>query len=251
MINNELASLQDQIEVSFNESKLELICLRPQKQLAKMSRKSGCFSHEAILKAATVEVLNEGYKCGIQGCSYVQKTWKTSNFVRHFKTLHPRDYNLLNLGDPVSEEQPPEKKKRSDPSVSVAISKVTFIGALVKLVTIHCLPFASMMWNGLRDIINPLSKALNVVINSHNIRDYVDRTSQNIKQIIKTEVEGKFVCFKVDAASKLYRSVLGVNCQYVLDGQLVKRTLGNYKLIKLPHFFILKLAAHYPYCRCC
>ncbi|XP_062538921.1 uncharacterized protein LOC134207217 [Armigeres subalbatus] len=86
-----------------------------------------------------------------------------------------------------------------------------------------------MMWSGFRDIINPISNALGVVVNSHNMRDFVNNTAQNIKKIIRSEVSEKIICLKVDAASKLYRSVLGVNCQYMLDGviELFERHTGE------------------------
>lgn len=177
-----------------------------------------------------IEVLVTGeHKCTlVDGCAYKQTSLNVANFKRHMKKLHPQEYSDLPFEDkPTTAELAPKK----DGCVTTHMSKVTFLSALVKLVTVDGLPFISMSWEGMQELIHPYCEAFNLVINNQNITDYVQRTAIEIDKVLREELKPRMFSLKIDAASKMHRSVLGINCQFIDEkGVQVKRTLAMQEL---------------------
>lgn len=126
--------------------------------------------------------------------------------------------------DDPADEPPPKKVK----AVSVKIDLETIIDACVKIVTINGRPFTALDDSGFREIIDPLLAALDpkVTLNSKNIQAEIVKRASRVKDKIKNELRGKLVSLKVDAATYHGRSILGVNCQVILNGELTIRNLA-------------------------
>ena len=74
--------------------------------------------------------------------------------------------------------------------------------------TVNGRPFSTVQDSGLRKILNPLLKALNMTVNSENIKVYVSETARLVKLQISQETEVKMVFLKIDTASRLGRNFL-------------------------------------------
>ncbi len=84
--------------------------------------------------------------------------------------------------------------------------------ACVELVTNNGRPFS-----GFRMIIDPIIAGLNnaFAINSENVRDGVLLAAFKTRHTIREETKGKMVSVKMDCATRLNRSIYGINLQYI------------------------------------
>ena len=59
-----------------------------------------------------------------------------------------------------------------------------------------------------------------------NIHKGVTTLANSIRNDIKTDIQNKFISLKIDSATRLNRSILGVNAQYIKDGKPILRSLA-------------------------
>ena len=109
----------------------------------------------------------------------------------------------------------------------VQLSDSDVLDACVELVTANARPFTLMEDSGFKKLLNPILAGLEnkIVINAENIRCEITVRAQCIRRDIQNEIIVRLVCLKVDTASRLGRSFLGLNMQYIKDGKVVLRTL--------------------------
>lgn len=186
-------------------------------------------SKRCIIESYTQEVVINGecvYRCVLEdGCDYLQKVFRPSNFERHFRLCHPMAYDLLNIGPLAGKSTSPN----TEPAITIRMTVQRLLGGIVKMVTIHGLPFEATEWEGFQEVVGPLLKAYNLTINRHNITKYVSKAAEGINFMISQELKGKMFSLKLDIVSKMYRSMLGINCQYINNsGVVVKRNLGEF-----------------------
>lgn len=108
--------------------------------------------------------------------------------------------------------------------------------ALTEIVTVNGRNFSYLEDSGLRKILDPIIEELNKTtptedeagrcINRHNIKELVKKAAEDLRALIRKEVAGKYVCLKVDTATRLDRHILGVNIQFTVDWKLVIRNLA-------------------------
>lgn len=102
--------------------------------------------------------------------------------------------------------------------------------ACLELVTVNGRPFTLIEDSGFRKIINPIIEAISkkdkISINSSNIRDMVAPSAQECKNDIINDVKNRMVSLKVDAATRIGRSFLGINVQFMKSGSINLRTLA-------------------------
>ncbi|KAF0682261.1 zinc finger BED domain-containing protein RICESLEEPER 1-like isoform X1, partial [Aphis craccivora] len=67
-------------------------------------------------------------------------------------------------------------------------------------------------------------------INSRNIKNHVKEHASEIIKNIKLDVYKRLVSLKVDCVTRLNRSIIGVNVQYIKDDKLNIKTLGMTEL---------------------
>ena len=101
--------------------------------------------------------------------------------------------------------------------------------ACVRLITIHGRPFSFIDDDAFQDIINAIPSQKGT-INSHKLRDAIAEEAIDVKRKIKEEIKGKLISLKVDGATCLGRSFLGINIQFMKDGKIHIRTLGVVEL---------------------
>lgn len=202
-------------------------CHRDKMEPSKVSEKARLFFQKQ----------GDEFPCTVsENCSYRPKKVIIANCIRHIRDQHPEEYNILNLGKRLSEEeiQTSLLKKRSriastnDESHLVRINRQKVVGGLLKVVAFHDCGFKSMEWEGIRDIVDPILESFKITINRHNVGELLRRTCAGMEESIKQEVAGQMLAFKFDMTTKMNRSVLGVSCQFYKEVKLINRCLGKY-----------------------
>lgn len=68
------------------------------------------------------------------------------------------------------------------------------------------------------------------VLNSQNLGDLIKKSATKLRQLIKNEISDRMISLKYDSASRLNRGIFGVNCQFMVEGKIVIRTLAMQEL---------------------
>lgn len=116
-------------------------------------------------------------------------------------------------------------------TVSISMNAAILKEACVELVTVNGRPFSLLDDSGFRKIVDPIVQELNkskqtVAINPENIRDLVKMKAAAIRTSISQDLQGKLVSMKIDGATRLDRSIMGVNVQFISNGVIEIRTLA-------------------------
>ena len=104
---------------------------------------------------------------------------------------------------------------RRDATASLDNKKAKFdvMGACMKLVTIHGRPLSLIDDEAFRSIVAMTPQK--EIIYAHKVRDRIRAESDIIRQSIQEEIKGKLISLKVDAATCMGRSFLGLNIQFI------------------------------------
>ena len=114
--------------------------------------------------------------------------------------------------------------------IKINMSDKIFIDACVKLVTVNARPFSIFDDSGMKDIIDPIMNAIKVTVNRTNIKDYVRNKATEIKNTIKSEIHNKLISIKIESATRLGRSIIGINAQYIQNQKIILRTLDMHEV---------------------
>ena len=68
-------------------------------------------------------------------------------------------------------------------------------------------------------------------LNKDVIKNEIELTAASIKKEIKTELKNKIFSLKIDSVSRLNRSVLGINVQYVVKNKIQIKTLAMREML--------------------
>lgn len=200
-----------------------------------------------IRKFFKIDKIAGNGKCLINECNTVIKGDHAANFERHVKRFHNKEYEeyLLskslastttaqNIPSTVSGKRKHENEAsvydmfKKQKCIPVGITEEELEDACVELVTKNNFPFSILECSGFKKIIDPLLSGMKSKksINVNNIGHKVENHAKNIKQEIINETKNIMVCLKLDIASRLDRSILGINIQYVLRDKIILRTLA-------------------------
>lgn len=118
-----------------------------------------------------------------------------------------------------------------DQIIRVKMNKKRVINACVEMVTTNGLPFCAMEHSGFVKILQPIIDGLAAknepfTINRTNIKTHVQNKADDMVRGIKKEVNGRFVSVMMDMATRHSRSILGISIQYMLNDDIVVRTLA-------------------------
>lgn len=117
-------------------------------------------------------------------------------------------------------------------TIKIEISKQILIDACVELVTVNGRPFTLMEDSGFKKILDPIKRGLlkktkeDFSLTAESIQKYISKEASALRQQIINEVKNTMVSVKIDGVSRLDRSFLGINIQYVRNGKIVLRTLA-------------------------
>ncbi|GFQ82084.1 zinc finger BED domain-containing protein 4 [Trichonephila clavata] len=87
-------------------------------------------------------------------------------------------------------------------------------------------------YSGFKKILNPIVNAIgnHFSVNSENIKLLIPETAVKIVSEISTALEKKVISLKIDIATRLNRSILGINAQLIIGGRINLFTLGMTEL---------------------
>ncbi|CAH1106961.1 unnamed protein product [Psylliodes chrysocephalus] len=113
------------------------------------------------------------------------------------------------------------------------MSKQHLINDCVELVTVNGRSFNLLADSGFKKILDPIKLALTnktkdkeFSLSPESIQKYISLEANELKQKIMEEIKTCMVSIKVDGVTRLDRAFLGINIQYVKNGQIVLRTLA-------------------------
>lgn len=159
-----------------------------------------------------------------------------SNLKRHTQKIHPERAKETNLetkkrkpGPSRETEQEPQKKVRK-------LSRGDLIQSCVELATLNLVPYYFFSYVPFLRLIEIHKDSAKVGINPQSVQEFVSQTAEQIKESIKEELKNKMIGLKLDVATRLGRSMLGVNTQFFSHEEhaILIRSIGM-KEIKTRH----------------
>ncbi|KAL9701149.1 hypothetical protein quinque_004590 [Culex quinquefasciatus] len=164
-------------------------------------------------------------QCNI--CKTINKSRRNFSYKRHYLNFHRKEaieLGLINEEDAIGPEPKVKKTK-------VRMDQATYEKSVVDLVSVHGLSLRTLNSPAMRCLMNPYEEALNIpAINSVSVKPMLSDIAGEVKSKIIREVTGKFICLKLDIATRLDRDMLGINIQFMKRKKQVVRTLGIIQL---------------------
>lgn len=156
--------------------------------------------------------------CLIRDCKTTFKRWKSYNQKRHLKNHHASIYKKLYLAE-------------IDALKKLKLMAIEVLFDAVELTTINGQPFAILNASSIKNLFGfklqeLRQKGFRMTINRETIAEDIDTISQEIREIIKKEVNGKHICLALDTCTKGILSVLAINIQFMHDEKVISRSLG-------------------------
>ncbi|XP_021694463.1 uncharacterized protein LOC5572382 [Aedes aegypti] len=178
------------------------------------------------------------YICNLgMGCTYKQPLLRLNpgNFARHLCKFHPEDYKRLDLGKIDADNKPTAKFRKTldmaGVQVLARVNRYQFLCGLIRLVTMHGLPFDCLLWSGMQDIIGPLLDALKMTMDTDRIKEFVDKTAKEMREMICESIRGRLVALQLHGTMvKGGQYLVKVSCSYMNDSYICKQMLGVFTL---------------------
>lgn len=158
--------------------------------------------------------------CLVDGCEIKFTNYYKSTLRRHIISFHPE---LLDIIEPI--------KRRCTPKEKCGNSRIMEIRKLlVELTTVHGRPIAIVDDEAMVKILNMAADSKEKMFTAAQLQKDIFEAERQIKCSITGYVKGKMVSVLTDIASRYGRSILGVNIQYIIDNDLVIRTVGTIRM---------------------
>lgn len=160
--------------------------------------------------------------CKVRDCKTKFKSWKNYNLKRHLRDQHASIYSKLFPAE-------------CDEIKRLEMSSLELILNSVELVTINGMPFSALNASAIKGFcqksIDELNtKGFNVNLSRNTIANRVDEISKEIIDILKAELEGRDICLMLDTCTKGTLSTMSINAQYMIDDEIIVRSLGVIEL---------------------
>lgn len=160
-------------------------------------------------------------------CEKELKGYILGNIKRHYETIHNHNFDLI--GPSTSDKN--ITKRQSSNQFSAKLNKTNFLKCCVGMVTVKNIPFRIFDDDRyFKQIIEPYESQFNLNLNSKNIVEYINLTANNIKNHLKQNLAKKMLSLKVDVATRMGKSILGINVQYMKDCKIIINTIGMIQL---------------------
>ncbi|XP_065320689.1 uncharacterized protein LOC135928222 [Gordionus sp. m RMFG-2023] len=153
-----------------------------------------------------------------------------SNLKRHITSQHP---NIMKADESNSDSSFNARNTAKEKFPKIKIDKSKVFECIVWLITVHNLPINLVNYEGFRILLDPICHSLQMKINTRSVVDKIKYTASEIRLQIIHELKNKLISLKIDTATRYNKSILGINVQYIKDGQIQVRTLGMIELIKI------------------
>lgn len=116
--------------------------------------------------------------------------------------------------------------------IKLKLTKKDIENSCVELVTVNGRPFSILNDSGFQNIINPIKCAIEdkykqkFSISSESIQKKVSEEANKIREEISEDIKNIMISMKVDAVTRLDRSFIGINIQYIKNEKIILRTLA-------------------------
>lgn len=150
------------------------------------------------------------------------QTSKVSNLKRHLWRQHKLKFDRFCIlqGKVAKERKNSFQLKR----VSFLMSQEEFENLVVNICTVNGRPLDLFEDPSIQKLLNPIAKCLKCeAINAENMKVVVKLKAAALREELKKEMKDRYVCAKLDVATRGCTSFLGVNVQYTLEGKLMVR----------------------------
>lgn len=165
--------------------------------------------------------------CLVQSCtaSFSGKKVYNQNLYRHVFDHHHSLYEQIQAK--YAPTEPVQKKKK----ISVLIDKDDIVRGCVLMVAKNGRPISALNDKGFRMILNPVLDGLKqsgvpLTINGNNIKRHISDYVAEFKAQVTREVIGRKVSVMIDTVTKHRTSIMGINIQYVINDDVITRTIG-------------------------
>lgn len=123
----------------------------------------------------------------------------------------------------------PKKKIK----IVIYLDRNVYITNIVQWLTECNIPMDFFSHQCVQAILHPLEDGLKLGhTNRHNILRYLEIIHNKLAEFISTRLRGKLFCIKADTASRKKRNVLGINAQYIHQGEVVVHNLAMLETIE-------------------
>lgn len=172
-------------------------------------------------------------KCKI--CNIHMTGKHSQNLCRHLKRKHEVEFDEImknkrsvKLETESYSTQLSVRTNTVDKTISVNITVDKVKDACVELVTVNGRPFAMLEDSGFRKLIDPILEGLGnkLQINRQNMQEEVMKRAHTSREELSNILQNRLISLKVDSATRLDRSVLGINLQFIEDEHVVTKTLA-------------------------
>lgn len=170
-------------------------------------------------------IIEGGNKSECVKCGKILSRKKISNWKRHYALIHKQDINEKEI---LSDEDSPQTSAKKI-KCNNRMDKNEFLKCCVGLVTAKNLPFRIFDDRKyFKPLISQWEQKFQTNINSRNIVSLLESFNANIREEIKRRVSNKMISLKVDIATRMDKSILGINIQYIKDFKICINTIGKY-----------------------
>lgn len=160
-------------------------------------------------------------ECLVENCTKKKLSGKQKfNLERHLTTVHRMKF--ANAGPSISKDEV---------TLKIRMSPATVFRSYVHSLTLDGRPLAIVNDGGMRMLLNPILKAFDdakthLDLSIPNVKKYLTKYTQAVKDEISKEIANSIIHVKLDLASRQRKSILGINVQFMKDGEIVVRTLS-------------------------
>ncbi|CAI6355875.1 unnamed protein product [Macrosiphum euphorbiae] len=185
--------------------------------------------------------------CKIQNCNKILAGNHLGNLKRHLKVFHTLEYQQILLEeDEISTDTtntvtmssissnspdlfPPTQKRvhSAEKTTNVSIKRRAVIDGCIEMVTINGRPLKIMEDSGFRKIVDPIFRSFGFTMNGDVVRNHICIRASLVRQAITEQMKKKFFCIKMDTATRLGRTILGINVQFIHEGKIIIRNLAT------------------------
>lgn len=155
-------------------------------------------------------------------CLKCGKTFKGQvlhNIKRHYTTIHKHKFD--------------EQSLKSSKKINITMNKSEFLKCCVGLITVKAMPFRVFDDEQyFQRIIQPYEEAFDIKINSRNIVAKLDSCAVEMRKQLSVLLKYKLICIKLDTATRMEKSILGINIQLIENFKIQVFTLGMIELKK-------------------
>lgn len=164
-------------------------------------------------------------ECLIENCKAVLTGDNITNMERHLQKKHKDKYISIRMAT-----EPPitTTTKHVLQKVTILTSESMLWEGCIEMATSGGLPLSFISSRGFKKIIFSVTSKLSLhkQFNEFNLKANIIATAEKIKSEIKRDVKDCLISIKFDAVSRLGRSLLGINIQYIKNQQIVIKTLA-------------------------